>query len=120
MKMPMSVNKYENATVGIFIFISRENFMLSSVEHEKSFITSGSGLDIDYNYYRVCKQSVSYTVNEKKFITKQIYHYFRVRTSRSGHREDRGYVNCVCRQKETDDVEEVYLHFNEYLFHVNR
>ena len=27
--------------VGIFIFISRENFMLSSVEHEKSFITLG-------------------------------------------------------------------------------
>ena len=25
--------------VGIFIFISRENFMLSLVEHEKSFIT---------------------------------------------------------------------------------
>ena len=34
-----SANKYENANfVGIFIFISRENFMLSSVEHEKSFI----------------------------------------------------------------------------------
>ena len=27
--------------VGIFIFISRENFMLSWVEHEKSFITLG-------------------------------------------------------------------------------
>ena len=27
----------------IFIFISRENFMLSWVEHEKSFITSGPG-----------------------------------------------------------------------------
>ena len=36
-----SANKYEN--VGIFIFISRENFMLSWVEHEKSFITSGPG-----------------------------------------------------------------------------
>ena len=35
-----SANKYEN--VGIFIFISRENFMLSWVEHEvKSFINSG-------------------------------------------------------------------------------
>ena len=31
-------NEYE-----IFIFISRENFMLSWVEHEKSFITSGPG-----------------------------------------------------------------------------
>ena len=36
-----SANKYENATiVGIFIFISGENFMLSWVEHEKSFISS--------------------------------------------------------------------------------
>ena len=33
MKMP--------TIVGIFIFIGRENFMLSRVEHEKSFITSG-------------------------------------------------------------------------------
>ena len=33
--------KYENTNfVGIFIFISRENFILSWVEHEKSFITS--------------------------------------------------------------------------------
>ena len=32
-----SANKYDN--VGIFIFISRENFMLSRVEHEKSLIT---------------------------------------------------------------------------------
>ena len=29
--------------VGIFTFLSRENFMLSWVEHEKSFITSGPG-----------------------------------------------------------------------------
>ena len=33
MKMP--------TIVGIFIFISRENFMLSWIEHEKSFITLG-------------------------------------------------------------------------------
>ena len=33
MKMP--------TIVGIFIFISIENFMLSWIEHEKSFITSG-------------------------------------------------------------------------------
>ena len=33
MKMPTKV--------GIFIFISRENFMLSSVEYENSFITLG-------------------------------------------------------------------------------
>ena len=35
-----SANKYENASY-CCIFISRENFMLSSVEHELSFITSG-------------------------------------------------------------------------------
>ena len=37
-----SCNKYENANyIGIFIFITRENFMPSRVKHEKSFITSG-------------------------------------------------------------------------------
>ena len=38
-----SAYKYENANyiVGIFIFISREIFMLSGVEHEKRFITLG-------------------------------------------------------------------------------
>ena len=37
-----SANKYENTNyIGIFIFISRENFMLNQVEHEKSFIISG-------------------------------------------------------------------------------
>ena len=30
-------------TVGILTFMSRKNFMLSSVEHEKSFTTSGPG-----------------------------------------------------------------------------
>ena len=40
MKMP--------TIVGIFIFISRENFMLSSAEHEKSLITSGPGVS---NFY---------------------------------------------------------------------
>ena len=29
--------------VGIFTFVSRKNFMLSSVEHEIIFITSGPG-----------------------------------------------------------------------------
>ena len=36
MKMP--------TVVGIFIFISRENFMLSGVQHEKSFITWKPGV----------------------------------------------------------------------------
>ena len=30
--------------VGILTFMSRKNFMLNSIEHEKSFITSGPGL----------------------------------------------------------------------------
>ena len=37
MKMPTIV-------AGIFIFICREIFMLSCVEHEQSFITSAQGL----------------------------------------------------------------------------
>ena len=32
--------------VGILTFMSRVNFVLSWVEHEKSFITSGPGLEI--------------------------------------------------------------------------
>ena len=35
--------KFFLAIVGIFIFISRENFMLSWGEHEKSYIASGPG-----------------------------------------------------------------------------
>ena len=38
-----SANKYENV-VGIFIFISRENFMFSWIEHEKKITTSEPGL----------------------------------------------------------------------------
>ena len=35
--------KKKTTIVGIFIFISRENFMLSWVEHEKRFMSSGPG-----------------------------------------------------------------------------
>ena len=42
MKMP--------TIVGIFIFISREIFMLSWIEHEKSFITSGPDVINDYSF----------------------------------------------------------------------
>ena len=41
-----SANKYENVGVGVFIFISRENFMLGWAEHEKRFITSEPELTI--------------------------------------------------------------------------
>ena len=40
MKISPLINMKMPTIVGIFIFISRENFMLSWVEHEKSFITS--------------------------------------------------------------------------------
>ena len=43
MKMSLLINMKMPSIVGIFIFISRENVMLSSVEHEKRLITSGSG-----------------------------------------------------------------------------
>ena len=46
MKMP--------TIVGIFIFFSRENFMLSWDEHEKCFITSGPGVFISPMIYTNC------------------------------------------------------------------
>ena len=41
MKISLLINLKMPTIVGIFIFISRENFMLSWAEHEKSFITLG-------------------------------------------------------------------------------
>ena len=41
MKMPTIVGTLIFIIVGTFIFISTENFMLSRIEHEKSFATSG-------------------------------------------------------------------------------
>ena len=46
-KISQLINMKMPTFVGIFIFISRENFMLSSVEHEKSFITSGPDVQAD-------------------------------------------------------------------------
>ena len=46
MKISVLINMKMQTIVGIFIFISRENFMLSRVEHENSFITSGPGVKI--------------------------------------------------------------------------
>ena len=43
MNISMLMNMKISTIVGIYIFISRENFMLSRDEHEKSFITSGPG-----------------------------------------------------------------------------
>ena len=39
----MFINVKMPTIVGILTFMSRKNFMLNSVEHEKSFITSGPG-----------------------------------------------------------------------------
>ena len=41
MKFSLLINMKMPTIVGIFIFISRENFMLSWVEHENNFITFG-------------------------------------------------------------------------------
>ena len=48
-----SANKYENANLyWNFIFISKEYFRLSWVQHENSFIYSGPGLSPCYPYIR--------------------------------------------------------------------
>ena len=44
MKFSLLINIKMPTIVGIFIFISRENFMLGRVEHEESFIILGPGL----------------------------------------------------------------------------
>ena len=37
------INVIMPTIIGILTFMSRKNFMFNSVEHEKSFITSGPG-----------------------------------------------------------------------------
>ena len=44
MKISLLINMKMPTIVGIFIFISRETFMLSWVEHEKFFVTLGPGV----------------------------------------------------------------------------
>ena len=46
MRFSLLINMKMPTIVGIFIFISKENFMLSWVEHEKSFITLGPDVRI--------------------------------------------------------------------------
>ena len=41
MKISLLIDMKMPTIVGIFISVSRENFMLSGVEHENSFTTSG-------------------------------------------------------------------------------
>ena len=54
MKFSLLLTMKMSTFVGIFIFISRENFMLSCVKHEKSFITSGPVFDIHMNWETNC------------------------------------------------------------------
>ena len=44
MKISLLINMKMPTIVGIFIYISRVNFMLSWIKHEKSFITSDASL----------------------------------------------------------------------------
>ena len=46
MNISLLINMKMPTIVGIFIFISRDNFLLSWVEHEKSFITLGPDLGL--------------------------------------------------------------------------
>ena len=43
MKISLLINMKMPTIIGIFIFISRETFMPSRVEHENSFTSSGPG-----------------------------------------------------------------------------
>ena len=56
MKMPTTMY-----IVGIFIFISRKNFMLSRAEQEKSFIISGPGVRGVCNPTNYCLTSMART-----------------------------------------------------------
>ena len=54
--MSLIINMKMPTIVGIFIFISKKNFMLSWVEHEKSFITSRPDADRLYAALHEVKQ----------------------------------------------------------------
>ena len=60
MKMP--------TIVGIFIFISWENFMLSWVEHEKSFITLGPDQCVQYMFYGQIKHCSKFWLDNTPYL----------------------------------------------------
>ena len=70
MKFSLQVNMKMPTIVGIFIFISRENFMLGRDEYEKSFITSGL-TDVAARY-----SSCSPTAESLHFYTKKNFFGF--------------------------------------------
>ena len=53
----MLINVKMPTTVGILTCMSRINFVLSCVEHEKSFMTSGPGLIWIQSVCRDCQQT---------------------------------------------------------------
>ena len=60
MKISLLINMKMPTIVGIFIFISREMSLLSLVEHEKSFMSSGHGLWYLLTYFTYVSDSVSF------------------------------------------------------------
>ena len=57
MKISLLINMKMYVSVGIFIFISRENFMLRGVEHEKKIITTEPGY-CSFHWLMTCVLSV--------------------------------------------------------------
>ena len=64
---PALMNMKMPTIVVIFIFISRENFMLSSVEHDKCFTTSGNLIHFDYSVKLFCLPSEKGTILKFSF-----------------------------------------------------
>ena len=67
MKMSLLKNMKMPTIVGIFIFISRENFMRSRVEHKGSFITLGPDcIDVQTDRYLNCLHDVAQMISAIK------------------------------------------------------
>ena len=64
-------SKKEFAIVSNLRFISRTNFMLSYVEHEKSFITLGPGILELFSFVKISKMklfNLGFNVNMTKLV----------------------------------------------------
>ena len=64
---PALMNMKMPTIVVIFIFISGENFMLSSVEHDKCFTTSANLIHFDYSVKLFCLPSEKGTILKFSF-----------------------------------------------------
>ena len=69
----MLINVKMSTIVGILTFMSRKNFMLNSVEHEKSFVTSGPELR-ELNTYKLTNQKHSPMKKSKKDLGSDEHH----------------------------------------------